>query len=1069
MPRLLLSVVLYAVALAFAGDGLAAQSRTTAAVRGLVTGPDGAPMIAATIRIRHQETGAERAVVTNQGGGYLVLLLQPGGPYTLTVEALGFAEARREGLTLQVGEVTTVNVELQVQAVELEGVDVEVDRAEIFNPAQVGPATLLNERVVESMPVLSRDITELALLSPLVKTTESGGFSVAGQNDRYNSLLIDGVLNKDMFGLTAGGVPGGQAGAKLLPLDAVTQYEVLVAPFDVRLSGFTGGVMNAVTRSGTNDWRFRTAAVKRTEALMGDLVLPTGSVEASGVDRSLLALSVGGPLVRDRGHLYVAGEFESRERPPSGFNLFRDDPAVVRIAPGRLAAVQESFTSQFGLDTGTGEAYALGQDLANLFARVDWNFDGGTRLTVRNIFSSTTNDEAPNRTAFEEYELSSNAVERRSVSNTTSFQLFSPLSDGVANQFDFSVQRVTDRTTPNSTYPQMEVELVSSIDDTPYQRSVRFGGEFFGQVNDLTQTTVRVTDAVDFTRGDDVLTVGVTGAWYDIAHTFLPGAGGDYFFARLLDLENNAPQRFQMTRLSEGYDATAAFDVVEWGAFAQHQLNAGQGLSMRFGIRVDAPYVLGAPDTNYEVLDYFGYDTGKLPSGNLLVSPRWGFNWQSTGEKRWQVRAGAGMFAGQLPYVWLSNAFLNDGRRFETLSCQGRRTDDPVPATAVPAFVPGQLPTACLSVPFARSRSVVVLPEDFKYPQDLKFAVNFDRELTPRFSVTAGALFSKAINQISVRELNLEAGSPGPRYDELGGFERRFYDDLDGRWDQVLAVGNDGEDWAASFSLETRGRLTERLNAQVAYAYSRSWDRMSLMFTDMASNYGFNPVENEADDPALTRSNFDRPHKIVVALFGTPFPGLDDTEISLLYTGQSGLPFSYVYDLDVNGDGYPGSGGAFQRYNDLVHVPGDAFDLPAPIGSQILMAAAMRDDSCIREGVGTILDRNSCRSPWQNSLDLRLAHTLRTGGAEIRLEGDFVNVLNLVNGEWGRRETIPSVVPLLEECVDCDRFPVRWGGSVLPGRNDADEVTLASPWSVLSPESQWQIQFGARVTFGGGR
>ncbi|MBT8405097.1 MAG: carboxypeptidase regulatory-like domain-containing protein, partial [Gemmatimonadetes bacterium] len=957
----------------------AAQSRTTSALRGIITGPDAEAMIAATIVIRHQETGAERTALTNDRGAFLVLLLQPGGPYTLTVQALGFAEERREGLMLQVGEVTTINLELRVEALELEGVQVDVQRDEIFNPAQVGPATLLNERVVESMPILSRDITELALLSPLVKTTESGGFSVAGQNDRYNSLLIDGVLNKDMFGLTSGGVPGGQAGAKLLPLDAVTQYEVLVAPFDVRLSGFTGGVMNAVTRSGTNDWRVRAAAVNRNEALMGDLVLPTGSVEASGVDRSLFALSAGGPLVRDRGQVYIAAEAESRSRPPSGFNLFRDAPSVVRIAPDQLGDLQESLASQFDLDAGTGGAYALEQQLANVFARVDWNFPGGSRLTVRNIFSLTTNDESPNRSAFDEYELSSNGVERRSMSNTTSFQLFSPISAMVSNQLDLSVQRVTDETTPNSTFPQMEVEVISSIDDTPYQRSVRFGGEFFGQVNDLAQTTVRLTNALDIQRGDDVLTLGVTGAWYDIAHTFLPGAGGDYFFASVDDFRNNAPERFQITRLADGYDATAAFDVVEWGAFAQHQLNAGQGLSMRFGLRVDMPVVLGAPETNFEVLDYFGYDTGKLPSGNLLISPRWGFNWQSAGEKRWQVRMGAGMFAGQLPYVWLANAFHNDGARSVTQLCEGRRYVEPTSPFAVPAFVPGSLPTACLSAPMQEVRSAVVIPEDFKYPQDMKFAINADRELSDRLSVTAGVLFSKAINQIGVRELNLDEGSPAPGYERLGGFERRFYDDLDGRWGQVLEVTNDGEDWATSFSLEMRGRVADRLNAQVAYAYSRSWDRMSLQFADMASNFGFNPVENEADDPALTRSNFDRPHKIVVALFGTPFPGLDDTELSVLYTGESGLPFSYVYDLDVNGDGYPGQGGAFERYNDLLHIPANGFDLPAPIGTQILMSRAIESDPCLKEHVGTIMDRNSCRAPWQNNLDLRLAQTLRFG------------------------------------------------------------------------------------------
>ncbi len=1066
LPRIVPSLALFAAALALAPE-LAAQSRTTSAIRGRVTGIDGAAQIAATVIVAHQETGANRSAITNERGDFLILLLQPGGPYEVTVQALGFAEERREGLTLQVGEVTTLNFVLAPQAVDIEGVDVEVRRDEIFNPAQVGPATLLNERIVESMPVLSRDITELALLSPLVKTTESGGFSVAGQNDRYNSLLIDGVLNKDMFGLTSGGVPGGQAGAKLLPLDAVTQYEVLVAPFDVRLSGFTGGVMNAVTRSGTNDWRFRGAAVARTESLMGDLVLPTGPVEASGVDRSLIALSAGGPVKLNKGHFFVSGEFETRNRPPSGYNLFRDAPSVVRISPESLTSLQTEVENQFGIDTGTGEVFPLGQELSNVFGRLDWNFDGGTRLTVRNIFSLTSNDESPNRTAFEAYELSSNAVMRRSLSNTTSFQLFSPIGNSLANQLDLSVQRVSDETTPVSRVPQIDVDLLSSIDGASFVRPVRFGGDFFGQENNLEQTTLRLTNALDITRGDDVLTLGVTAAYYDIAHTFLPGAGGEYFFARAADVATNAPQRFQVTRTAEGFDPTADFGVLEWGGFVQHQLNAGQGLSMRFGLRFDVPHVLGSPDTNFEVLDFFGYDTGNLPSGNLLISPRWGFNWQSEGERRWQVRAGAGMFAGQLPYVWLANAFHNDGARSVTQICEGRRTDEPPTGNGVPAYVPGSLPTSCEFGAFTETNSVVVLPGDFRYPQDLKFSVSGDREISDRLSATVGVLFSKAINQIGVQELNIEGGAPAPGYSELGGFERQFYRPLNPSFGQVLAITNDGEDWAATFSAEARGQVTDRLNLQVGYAYSRSWDRMSLMFADMASNFGFNPVENAANDPGLTRSNFDRPHKFVVALFGTPFPGLDDTELSLLYTGQSGLPFSYVYAADANGDGYPGNGGAFDRFNDLLHVPSDAFDLPAPLGSQQLMAAAMRQDPCIAEYIGEIMDRNACRAPWQNNLDLRLAQTFRLGATEVRLEGDVVNVLNLVNGQWGRIESIRPIAPVLEECIDCGSRVVRWGGAVLPQRGDDGELRVDEPWNVLSPESQWQIQVGARVTFGG--
>ena len=218
-----------------------------------------------------------------------------------------------------------------------------MERTDVFNPSQVGRATRLDEIAVEAVPILSGDFMDLAVLSPLVKKTSDGGFSVAGQNTRYNAILVDGASQKDMFGLTASGVPGGQAGAKIIPMDAVAQYEILVSPFDVRLSGFTGGVMNAVTRTGTNDWRTRGFMVHRNETLMGDLTLPTGPVEASGVDRSLFGLSVGGPIIRDKAHFFIASEFERRNQPPTGFNLDRDDPFLVRISPEDMQAFQTLF------------------------------------------------------------------------------------------------------------------------------------------------------------------------------------------------------------------------------------------------------------------------------------------------------------------------------------------------------------------------------------------------------------------------------------------------------------------------------------------------------------------------------------------------------------------------------------------------------------------------------------------------------------------------------------------------------------------------------------------------------
>ena len=221
---------------------------------------------------------------------------------------------------------------------------------------------------------------------------------------------MDGVSNKDAFGLTSGGVPGGQAGARIIPIDAVVQYEVLVAPFDVRLSGFTGGVLNAVTRTGTNEWRTRVSIIHRNEALIGALNLPTGPVAASGVDRSLYTFSIGGPIKLNTAHFFVTGEFEQSSQPPTGFNLLRDDPALVRISEEKLEEFTSLLSQNFGFDGGEVGPFALETQLANLFSRMDWTFGNGDRLTVRNVYAYAETHQSPNRSQFQAYGLASNGV-----------------------------------------------------------------------------------------------------------------------------------------------------------------------------------------------------------------------------------------------------------------------------------------------------------------------------------------------------------------------------------------------------------------------------------------------------------------------------------------------------------------------------------------------------------------------------------------------------------------------------------------------------------------------------------
>lgn len=442
------------------------------------------------------------------------------------------------------------------------------------------------------------------------------------------------------------------------------------------------------------------------------------------------------------------------------------------------------------------------------------------------------------------------------------------------------------------------------------------------------------------------------------------------------------------------------------------------------------------------------------------------------------------MFVGQPPFVWLSNAFQNDGMRTWLARCQGRVTDDPMPATAVPQLDPLNPPSACEGTDFIVDRHVTLFAPDFKYPQDLKFSAVVDQELSQRMSASFGALFSKAINQIVLEELNLGDPNPNPGpLDGYGGLDRRIMGgpvsngfapnrELQG-YQQVLLATNTSEDWTFSATVELRGQISDYFAVQAGYSFSRSWDRMSLVATDMISNYGFTPTYADPNWARVTTSNFDRPHKFVASVYGAPFERFPDTELSLLYTGQSGSVFSYVYRGDLNGDGYPGPGPGFDRNNDLIYVPQEATEIPSGIGTLGLVASALESDECLAKYRGGFLPRNACRAPFQHRFDLRLSQKLHLRGAEVRVEGDLINILNLLNGDWGRVETVSPLVPLIEpvrrqQCLNCIGALVsRWAGGALPSQDADGSVKAADPWSIRSPDSQWQAQFGVRVTFGG--
>ncbi len=521
LPGLRAPLLLALAATLASAAPLTAQGISTAGLRGRVLDQDGTPVEAALITLVQTETGATRTAITSPDGRYTLRNLRPGGPYTMTATRIGFGDQTREELELLLGRFINLDVTLLPEAVEIEGIEVEVRRDIEFDPGRIGISTLVTAEIIEELPTLSRNFVDFAALSPLSRVSEEG-VSVAGTNFRFNTLNVDGALNQDVFGLSTQNIAGGRAGGRAIPLDAVEQFQVLVAPFDIRQSGFTGGAMNAVTKSGTNEFETSAFGFYRNAAFVGGLVVDDVTTVPE-LSTAHGGFTVGGPIRRDRAHFFVAGEWERIQEPPNGFHVGESDPFRLSLVPDSVARLA-SLLEGYGTSPGTASSLTLENTIFNLFARFDWEMGERHDAMLRYSFASADDDPDPNRLPGDLYEFSSSGSEVRSRSHSAVFQLFSTLSGRLSNEFAFNLQHLDDSETARSNSPQVEVKLDGKVGDLRVRRDVRSGAGYFSQDNGLRQLVVQLSNNLSYDAGRHSLLFGASGTWFDFDRSTFPAA-----------------------------------------------------------------------------------------------------------------------------------------------------------------------------------------------------------------------------------------------------------------------------------------------------------------------------------------------------------------------------------------------------------------------------------------------------------------------------------------------------------------------------------------------------------------
>ena len=997
--------------------GLAAQGVTTGAIAGVVTDSAGNPLEAVQIQVVNQATGYTSGGASRPDGRYFVAGLEVGGPYTITARRVGFRPETRGGLRVELSQTIPVDFQLAPQATQLAAVEIAAEEDPTFSPTRTGVGTVVSDSALRRLPTLNRNFTDFVRTAPQVSTTGEGN-SGGGVNNRFNHIQIDGASESDIFGLGSTGQPGGQAAGKSIPLEAVKEYQVLLAPYDVRHGSFTGLLVNAVTKSGTNDFRATAFYVSRNEKLARN----RDFIRSAAFDQSQYGGSLGGPIVRNRAHFFVTGEFQTREVPSPGPYFGQTDPDATPIPVSQADADRfaDILRDQYGIEPGATGAVINENPLSNLFGRLDVQLSEQHRLVLRHNYGHAEDDNF-----FRDDDLfrfTSNGYFFKSDKNATVGQLLS--SFGASdNELIIGFNRIRDERTPRLVAPQITVAVPNPAGGTG---ELVAGSEQFSQGNSLDQDVFEITDNFTFPWNAHRITLGMRHEFYKIVNVFTESSYGVYEFESLDSLDAGNPTGYRVST-DLGGGIIADFGAARYGFYAQDFWQINERLSLTTGLRADIPVVNDNPAFNQQVFDVYARRSDDVPSGNIQWSPRIGFNYDLTqSDMRSQLRGGAGLFVGRPPFVWVSNVFTNSGSNLGFLNCGG--SFDPGPA---PDFEPdpANQPLSCRNgqgISTGVVGPVNLLDEDLKFPQTLRASLAYDRELGLWGLVgTIEGMYTRGINNFFYVNRNLAGPQGTDRHgrvfygDSIGATGRAFPVIVDPRYSEVIDVVNQSEDYSWSLTGQLEKRFSDRLEGRASYTYSQARDVQSLGSSRAISNWRFGRTLSGAHDEATTTTSlFDQPHKLQLSgTYTLPWEAWP-TDISVIYTGLSGGPHDYVYARgptsgsgDLNGDGNTG--------NDLVYIPRDVND-----SDEIMFAdagaitagqqAAAFDEfinsvDCLSESRGQILERNSCREPWRNIVDVSIRQSLPgVQGHRLALQLDIFNFTNLLNKEWGEIARTPG-------------------------------------------------------------
>ncbi|MCK9210260.1 MAG: carboxypeptidase regulatory-like domain-containing protein [Ignavibacteriaceae bacterium] len=1002
MKKLLFEMLLFGVFFGVVQISLA-QGITTASINGKVSAMDGEVLPAASVMAVHVPTGTVYGTSTRMDGKYNLTGLKTGGPYKITVSFVGYNTQIKENVYLELAQNLMINFKLPESSVTLNELTITAEKSAILSQARTGSSQNVSEKSMQEIPTTTRDFQSFSKLSPLFS---GSGLGAAGRSSKYNNIQIDGTQYNDLFGLGNSGTPGGQSGTTPISLDAISEFQVVIAPYDVRQSGFTGGGINAITRSGTNQYHGSVYGFGRNQNMSGQFINKDGkrTKKMDEFKDYQFGFRAGGPIIQDQLFFFVNGEKTIYNYPQPNLSV---GSRLAGVSIDSLGGAFATALAAKGFNAGGFNLPTFEQPSSKLFVRFDYNLAENHKLTVRNNFVDAGSDKLYNYRTTSNLLFDTQPYLMSNMTNSMVAQLNSTFGNTMSNELVVGYTTIRDKRKGKSAdAPEV---LIKEINKT---FSMYAGPDRFSSANKLDQDIFEISDNFSLYMGDHTFTVGTHNEFFSFANLFARSAFGYYEYNSLADFAADKVSYYQRvySRFGDQRDPSAVpaaeFSVSQFGFYAQDEWAILPTLKITAGIRVDIPTFPTTPAKNDSLPKYFSqYRTDQIPSGNMLWSPRVGFNWDVTGERTTQVRGGVGIFTGRIPYVWMSNNFGNTGMFTAEVNYGGSGTlpFNPDPRSQ---YISGDPGTGA-----AKFQSEIdVVDPNLKLPQVMRFNLGVDQELICGFIGTAEFLYSKSLNEMLYRKGNLKPSTSNladgrPRYGGTDYGNGNFWD--------IMELYNTSDGYQYNLMFQLQRNVARGVSVNTAYTFGEAKDKNSLSSSQAASQMNYSPIDMDPNNPALTTSQWEVKHRAFASVsYSAEFFQNAPTTISLFYNGQSGNPFSFVVNGDLNNDGF--------RYNDLFYIPKDAGDiLVGTISGGKFVAATkagttaddlnafIQNDDYLGKNRGKISERNGAREKWQQYLDLRITQDVPDflGMGTFQFSLDILNVANLLNTSWGRVQT----------------------------------------------------------------